>query len=372
MTTSTKPDLASIGARLEKRLQFELACKELARAVAEGQVDILPLAKRAHTLLKARHTSVGAWRAGLELFESLGGSEAEAWAKEARAFLHEEEGGGDEGGTAAAGGAAGTAPTSLAEALYGREAAEEMRRRRAAANPVMTDAGFVEPPAPVAAAARPAAAAADDDGDGEATTATATAPADGLGEARRLLMEQLQAAVALEEGAGEGAEEDREHQQRLLAALMAAFGGNANANDEDDDDLQAALLASRLEAPEQPAARPPASRRVLAALPTRTVTAADEKTTANAPSSSPRCPICCERWQPGDVVQRLLPGCGHEFHRDCLAPWLGKRSNACPLCRLELPTDDHAYEAKKEREQEAAEERKGAENAAKGGEFIYM
>lgn len=46
--------------------------------------------------------------------------------------------------------------------------------------------------------------------------------------------------------------------------------------------------------------------------------------------------------------------------------------NSCPICRHELRTDDHAYETWKEREREAEEERKGAENAVRGGEYMYV
>jgi hypothetical protein len=42
------------------------------------------------------------------------------------------------------------------------------------------------------------------------------------------------------------------------------------------------------------------------------------------------------------------------------------------VCRQELPTDDHAYEARKEREAQDAEDAKGAANALSHNEFAYI
>jgi hypothetical protein len=43
------------------------------------------------------------------------------------------------------------------------------------------------------------------------------------------------------------------------------------------------------------------------------------------------CVICLEDFENGDEV-KVLP-CGHEFHRDCIQPWLLKKSSLCPICK---------------------------------------
>ncbi|CAH2072248.1 unnamed protein product [Thlaspi arvense] len=81
------------------------------------------------------------------------------------------------------------------------------------------------------------------------------------------------------------------------------------------------------------------------------------------------CCICKENLVIGDKMQELP--CKHTFHPPCLKPWLDEH-NSCPICRHELPTDDQKYENWKEKEKEAEEERKGAENAVRGGEYMYV
>ncbi|KAL4429019.1 hypothetical protein ABPG77_006058 [Micractinium sp. CCAP 211/92] len=60
---------------------------------------------------------------------------------------------------------------------------------------------------------------------------------------------------------------------------------------------------------------------------------------ASGNSSASTCSVCCEDYEPGDVL-RLL-GCGHRFHLECIDRWLlsstdYSRPPACPMCNAEL------------------------------------
>lgn len=67
------------------------------------------------------------------------------------------------------------------------------------------------------------------------------------------------------------------------------------------------------------------------------VTDATDTTAANrdgADTGNNNCPICTDDFVKGQDV-RLLP-CGHQFHPDCIDPWLINVSGTCPLCRIDL------------------------------------
>lgn len=56
------------------------------------------------------------------------------------------------------------------------------------------------------------------------------------------------------------------------------------------------------------------------------------------------CSVCKENYKLNDNLT-VMP-CNHNFHEECLVNWL-KLHNSCPICRMELTTDDNDYEQRK-------------------------
>mmetsp|Transcript_29866 Transcript_29866/g.75168 ORF Transcript_29866/g.75168 Transcript_29866/m.75168 type:complete len:375 (-) Transcript_29866:450-1574(-) len=88
--------------------------------------------------------------------------------------------------------------------------------------------------------------------------------------------------------------------------------------------------------PEPRSGPPPTSVSTLRTLPRIKVTPYDI-----AANEGSECTICLADLETGEPALRIP--CGHLFHEECVNDWL-KKSNECPVCRFELPTDDAEYE----------------------------
>jgi len=53
------------------------------------------------------------------------------------------------------------------------------------------------------------------------------------------------------------------------------------------------------------------------------------------------CAVCKDVFAFGETAKEVP--CKHLFHEGCIIPWL-KQTNSCPICRMEMPTDDEEYE----------------------------
>ncbi|KAJ5804896.1 Zinc finger RING-type [Penicillium riverlandense] len=73
--------------------------------------------------------------------------------------------------------------------------------------------------------------------------------------------------------------------------------------------------------PEQPSDRPQ-------------TTAHESKTDVAPDAGNFSCPICTDDFIKGQDL-RVLP-CNHQFHMECIDPWLVNVSGTCPLCRINL------------------------------------
>ncbi|KAF9580505.1 hypothetical protein BGW38_002834, partial [Lunasporangiospora selenospora] len=51
------------------------------------------------------------------------------------------------------------------------------------------------------------------------------------------------------------------------------------------------------------------------------------------------CAICIDEFSEGEEVRKLP--CGHEFHCECIDPWLMRKSSTCPLCKYDCLVSAH-------------------------------
>ncbi len=73
---------------------------------------------------------------------------------------------------------------------------------------------------------------------------------------------------------------------------------------------------------------------------------------ASATSNRPVCAICIEKILPEANISKL--NCNHEYHRDCLQPWLDANHDTCPLDRRRITSiNGIATEQSEEKESSA-------------------
>ncbi|CAK9232335.1 unnamed protein product [Sphagnum troendelagicum] len=147
--------------------------------------------------------------------------------------------------------------------------------------------------------------------------------------------------------------------QQLRDEIQAIING-VNASQVLDGEfvgLEEAIQATLEDAASVPRGAPPASKEAVAKLPIREVTQ-DDLLSSRGEDQVTECAVCREAMAVGDKMQ-VMP-CKHDFHVDCLKPWLDEH-NSCPVCRYQMRTDDEEYE-----------DNKAYENALRGGEFMYI
>nr|XP_039264610.1 E3 ubiquitin-protein ligase RNF181-like [Styela clava] len=87
---------------------------------------------------------------------------------------------------------------------------------------------------------------------------------------------------------------------------------------------------------------PPASKAAIESLERRHITEEELR-------NELKCPVCLVPFDESETALEMP--CEHIYHGQCILPWLNK-TNSCPNCRHELPTDDKNYENRKKKEQE--------------------
>ncbi|KAJ5320204.1 hypothetical protein N7508_000487 [Penicillium antarcticum] len=107
---------------------------------------------------------------------------------------------------------------------------------------------------------------------------------------------------------------------------------------DDNDEIAAAKRDVEMSAnPDDPAREH--SPRAMGSLDTRRRPIEDAPIAASEKTETPEtgnfsCPICTDDFIKGQDL-RVLP-CNHQFHMECIDPWLMNVSGTCPLCRIDL------------------------------------
>ncbi|KAL4439039.1 hypothetical protein ABPG77_006976 [Micractinium sp. CCAP 211/92] len=129
----------------------------------------------------------------------------------------------------------------------------------------------------------------------------------------------------------------------------AGAGGGHPSEQEWLDRLMSEIMAEY-----QPASQAAAQRAVrsLPALAVRPKDARGEPGEGQAVARAGEpCSVCHDEFREGEEVLELP--CSHNYHKDCLLPWL-ETHNTCPVCRYELPAEDPSVEARRRQRADAS------------------
>lgn len=97
-------------------------------------------------------------------------------------------------------------------------------------------------------------------------------------------------------------------------------------NGSTEDDQLFPGETSRFLSPQQPESERPAPLSLVSSLPKRS--------SGGPGSEQDVCAICLDEFEVGGEV-RQLP-CGHEFHLECVDPWLLTKKRKCPVCKGDI------------------------------------
>ncbi|KAI5778939.1 hypothetical protein EDC01DRAFT_634420 [Geopyxis carbonaria] len=118
---------------------------------------------------------------------------------------------------------------------------------------------------------------------------------------------------------------------------IVRFGAAVSSNEiVKSSDIEMQNGPSRPESQQGPQIEP-VHNNISAVVPDiKTVTS--NHTEAQQNPSQFRCPVCMDDFEAGQDL-RVLP-CQHQFHPDCIDPWLLNVSGSCPLCRIDLHPEE--------------------------------